>query len=119
MSFPVWTKETIAYAQSEKERVLKLAEECIDEKNQELAKSEATNNPLMKALYYRNAYAAIEKYSMQPVKRMNEVPEADEVIALQDNLFLTTKGLVWTKPLPRGAQVLLGTVNLSPVLAEA
>jgi hypothetical protein len=119
MSFPVWTKETLAYAKSEKERILKRAEECLIERNQELAKYQATNNPLTKALHYRNAYAAAEKYSMQPVKRMKEVPEADEVIALQDNLLLTTKGLVWTKPLPRGEQVLLGTVNLSPVLGEA
>jgi hypothetical protein len=119
MSFPVWTKETLAYAQSEKERILKRAEECIDEKNQELAKSQATNNPLAKALHYRNAYAAVEKYLLQPVKRMKEVPEADEVFALQENLLLTTKGLVWTKSLPLGEQVLLGTVNLSPVLDEA
>jgi hypothetical protein len=119
LSFPVWTKETLAYARSEKERILKRAEELLEEKNQAMEKVQETNNPLMKALHYRNAYAAAEKYVMQPVAKVKEVPEEDEVIALQENLLLTAKGLVWSKDLPRGEQVLLGTANISPVFAEA
>ena len=119
MSFPVWTKETLAFAQSEKERILKTAQEFIDMKNEALEKVQAASNPLMKALHYRNAYAAAEKVTMMPVNRIKEVPGPDEVVEIQDNLFLTTKGLVWTKVLPRGQQELLGTANLSPVAVEA
>lgn len=118
LSFPVWTKETLAEAKVHKDKILKRAEQLLQEKNLELEKVQETNNPLMKALHYRNAYAAAEKYMMQPVARMKEVPEEDEVFALQDNLLLTAKGLVWSKVLPRGEQVLLGTANISPVFAK-
>ena len=67
----------------------------------------------MKALHYRNAYAAQEKNWNQPVKRYDMVPEEDEVLTLQDDLLLTTKGLLWSKTLPIGEQVLLGTATIS------
>lgn len=119
LSFPVWTTDGLRYARSEKERILKKADEYLNEKNEELEKCQAENNLFKKALHYRNAYAAAENYYNQPVKRMQEVPDKDEVLTLQDDLFLTTKGLVWAKNLPNGKQTLLGTVNVSPVLAEA
>ena len=47
---------------------------------------------------------------------MELVPNDDEVLAIQDDLLVTTKGLVWSKVLPRGEQILLGTANLAPVI---
>jgi hypothetical protein len=118
LSFPVWTKDTLAFARTEKDRVLARAKECLDDKNEEMAKMQATDNILEKAWHYRNSYAAAEKYWLQPLKSLEMVPDKDEVIALQDDLLLTTKGTVWTKVLPNGKQVLLGSATLVTVTAE-
>jgi hypothetical protein len=118
LSFPVWTKDTLAFARTEKDRILARAKECIDDKNAEMAKMQATGNFLEKAWHYRNAYAAAEQYSLQPLRNVEMVPDKDEVIALQDDLFLTTKGTVWSKVLPRGKQVLLGSATLATVTAK-
>lgn len=118
LSFPVWTKETLAHAREQKKQILEAAAEALKEKDEELKKYQEHPNPLMKALHYRNAYAAAEKYWLQPVKAMEMVPEENEVLELQNDLFCTTKGLVWSKSLPRGMQTLLGTANLTPVPQE-
>jgi hypothetical protein len=115
LSFPVWTRETLTYAREQKKSVLEKAAEALKEKDEELEKYQAHPNPLMKALHYRNAYAAAEKYWMQPVKVMEQVPEEDEVFELQTDLFCTTRGLVWSKSLPHGQQILLGTANLAAI----
>lgn len=112
ISFPTWTKDGLAYGRSEKERYIAQAKEHLDTRDEELEKMQATNNPIMKALHYRNAYEAVEKYGYQPLKMLEGIPDADEVLTLQDDLFLTTKGLVWSKALPDGKQVLLGTANI-------
>lgn len=119
LSFPVWTKETLAFARAEKDLILARAKECIDDKNEEMAKMQATGNILEKAWHYRNAYAAAEKYLSQPLKSMEMVPDKDEVIALQDDLFLTTKGTVWLKVFPFGKQVLLGSASATLVTVTA
>jgi hypothetical protein len=118
ISFPIWTKDGLVYGRSEKERVIAQAKEHLDTKNEELEKMKETNNPIMKALHYRNAYDAVEKYGFQPLKMMEGIPDADEVIRLQDDLFLTTKGLVWSKALPSGKQVLLGTANIANLIED-
>jgi hypothetical protein len=118
LSFPVWTKDTLAFARIEKDIILARAKKCIDNKNEEVAKMQATSNILEKAWYYRNAVAAAEQYWLQPLKKLETVPNKDEVIALQDDLFLTTKGTVWSKVLPRGKQILLGSATLATVTAE-
>eukprot|EP00980_Cylindrotheca_fusiformis_P004059 scaffold880_cov132-Cylindrotheca_fusiformis.AAC.55 len=113
LSFPVWHQEGLDSARSEKERVTKNAEEALQLKNEEMSKYQETNNPIMKALHYRNAYAAAETYFLQPIKQMEMVPAEDEVLELQDDLFLTTKGLIWSKALPAGHQVLLGSATIT------
>lgn len=118
LSFPIWTKDSLAHAREQKKRILEQAAEALKEKDEELEKYQANPNPLMKALHYRNAYLAAERYWLQPVKAMQQVPEEHEVLELQKDLLCTTKGLVWSKALPRGAQVLLGTANLALVMDE-
>jgi hypothetical protein len=113
VSFPVWTEDGLKFARGEKQRVTERAQECLSEKEEEMRKMQATSNPLMKALHYRNAYAAAEKYWLQPLKNLQIVPDENEVMKLQDDLLLTTKGLVWSKELPRGEQILLGTANIA------
>jgi hypothetical protein len=113
LTFPVWNQEGLDFARLEKVTVMKAAEEALKLKDEEMSKFTETKNPIMKALYYRNAYAAAETYWNQPVKRMKMVPGEDEVIKLQDDLFLTTTGLIWSKVLPAGQQVLLGSATIS------
>lgn len=113
LSFPVWNQEGLNFARDEKKAVMKTAEEALNLKNEEMSKYQETNNPIMKALHYRNAYAAAETYWNQPVKRMEIVPDENEVIELQDDLFLTTKGLIWSKLLPTGQQILLGAATIA------
>ncbi|KAG7365125.1 hypothetical protein IV203_038328 [Nitzschia inconspicua] len=112
ITFPVWTKETLEQMQMQKDKIMDLASQALAEKDAELAKMQETGNILQKALHYRNAYAAAEKYYIQPKKQFESVPSKDEVIPFQDDLLVTTKGTVWTKILPNGKQVLLGAANL-------
>jgi len=115
LSFPVWTKDTLAFARAEKERVLAKATEALREKDEMMEKYVSDPNPFMKALHYRNAYAAAEKFYRQPVNAVRAVPDSDEVFQLQDDLFCTTKGTIWRKALPRGQSVLLGSASLKPL----
>lgn len=119
MSFQIFTQETLAFAQAKKERVMKIANEALKEKEEALDKYFSDPNPLMRALHYRRAMEAAEKYSMQAVQTVQNIPESNEVLQLQNDLFCTTKGQVWSKELPRGNQILLGTARLSPVIQES
>lgn len=119
ITFPVWTRETLEQMQLQKYKVMELANEALAEKDAELAKMQETGNILQKALHYRNAFAAAEKYFTQPKKQYESVPSEDEVISFQDDLLVTTKGTVWTKILPNGKQVLLGAANLKLAPMEA
>lgn len=117
VTFPLWTRETLTFAQQEKIRILARAKECLEEKDAFMQQYANENNILKKALHYRNAYAAAEQYWLQPVKMMESVPEDHETFKIQDDLFLTTKGTVWSKDnLSFGQQVLLGTANIAPVV---
>ncbi|CAJ1966806.1 unnamed protein product [Cylindrotheca closterium] len=118
LTFPIWNQEGLDYAREQKADVMERAEAALKEKDDEMHKISETNNPLMKALHYRNAYAAVERYSLMPVKRMEMVPGDDEVLKLRNDLFLTTKGLIWTKVLPAGRQVLLGTATISGTVSD-
>ena len=105
--------------QLRKEKILNQAREALEEKDAELAKMSETGNWLQKALHYRNAFAAAEKFYVQPKKQYEMVPSKDEVVSFQDDLFVTTKGTVWTKSLPNGKQILLGAANLKLAPVEA
>lgn len=118
LSFPIWNQEGLEFAREQKADVMERAETALKERTDELDKCSQTNNPLMKALHYRNAYAAVERYSLMPIKRMKMVPDENEVMKLPNGLYLTTKGLIWTKVLPAGHQVLLGTATISGTAAE-
>lgn len=118
LSFPVWTKIGLKEAQDEKNYVDSRTKELDHEKKVELDKMEETGNFLMKALHYRNAAAAMEKMSLHNPKTYEMVPSNDEIIPLQDDLLLTTKGLVFSKEgsFHTGAHVLLGTAIAKPVI---
>eukprot|EP00547_Thalassionema_nitzschioides_P002336 CAMPEP_0194224458 /NCGR_PEP_ID=MMETSP0156-20130528/37505_1 /TAXON_ID=33649 /ORGANISM="Thalassionema nitzschioides, Strain L26-B" /LENGTH=281 /DNA_ID=CAMNT_0038956029 /DNA_START=75 /DNA_END=920 /DNA_ORIENTATION=- len=112
MSFPVWTSEGLKTAQQDKKRVLDLAQTFVNEKESQIAKMGATSNPIMKALHFRNAYAAMDKYYMQNVKAFEMIPSDEEILplGLDSDMLLTTKGLAFSKEggFQRGQHVLLG-----------
>jgi hypothetical protein len=112
ISFPIWTRDTLEHMQDQKKRILERASEALDLKNEELAKMQETGNIFLKALHYRNAAAAAEKYYVQPITRMLLVPSEKEVIPFHHDLFVTTKGTVWAKDLPNGKQTLLGAASM-------
>ena len=119
MSFPVWTRLGLSEAQASKEVTLRRANKLRDEQECELQKMQATPNPIMKALHYRNAAAAsIKRFDMEDLKRIEIVPSNEEVIRLQDDLLLTTRGLVFSKEgsFLQGQHLLLGTAFASGVV---
>ena len=98
ISFPIWSKEGLAESQAVKLRVSKDIEQQRQAQNKELAKMQNTSNLPMKALYYRNAAAALEKISNLGVNGpLNQVPMDDDVMPIQNGLLLCTKGTIWTK----------------------
>lgn len=123
LSFPVWTKNGLADAQRIKLDVESRARKHMQDKQDELTKMESTNNPLMKALHYRNAAEAMEKYQNTGLSRVEQVPLNEDVMLIQNNLLLATKGLAWSKEqsfLGPTEHTLLGYVIVSPetTLAE-
>lgn len=119
MSFSVFTQETLAFAQARKERVMKVANMALKEKNEAMDKYFSEPNPLMRAVHYRKAMEAAERYSLQSVHTVKNIPEPHEVLQLQPDLFCSTRGTVWSKELPRGDQILLGTASLAAVAHES
>jgi len=115
LNFPVWSLEGLAVARAAQAKAIRRAKECLEERDTEIAKLQHTSNWFQKALHYRNAYAAVEAYTLQPLKHYEDIVPKDDkkdCIELPSNLFLTTRGFCWTKELPKGPQHLLGTATL-------
>ena len=117
LSFPVWEKVGLLHAQLVKKDIQSRANVYLADKQAELQKCLDDPNPLMKALYYRNAAVAMNKYQDSGVLQYKFVPEMNEVVEWDKNnkLYVTTKGLVWTKDgsFLRGDHALLGTATLT------
>ena len=109
LCFNVWNTDTLRDYQERKAYVTEKASEYLQDRDDELAKYQAASNLFAKAMHYRNAVAAVEKYSLQPMRSMSQVPDTDGVIQIDDDLFLTRKGTVWSKDLGAfGKQTFLG-----------
>lgn len=119
LSFPVWSSEGLKTAQKDKKTVMDRARGFVNEKESAFAKMKETSNPIMKALHYRNAYAAMEKYSMENVKAFDMVPSDEEVLTfgLDQDMLVTTKGLAFSKEggFQKGQHVLLGAAYAAEV----
>ena len=129
-SFPIWTQDTLSRAQYEKDIILRRAQDCLTQKDIAMKKLEEESNPIRKALYFREACLAVEKYdiNIKPISLAKQIPTMDDVIPIIQNgnscnvrgsnsnnvppLFLTKNGLIWSKVLPQGEQILLGTANI-------
>ena len=121
LSFPIWRKETLTKVQAEKEKVLERAQDYLHARDEAMKKFKEESNPIMKALYFREACSATEDYDLRKssVSRAKQIPNPEDVIAIQgEELYITTKGLMWSKDVLgtlKGEQVLLGTANIISV----
>jgi hypothetical protein len=77
---------------------------------------EETSNPIMKALYFRNAAEESERLSYIDQDSIAQIPLDEDVLALQEDFFITTEGTVWSKDpdnlFGSGQHTLLGTVTI-------
>jgi hypothetical protein len=116
LSFPLWTAEGLKYGQEEKKKVQEEAQRFLEKRDEELYKFDMTDNQIMKALHLRSAFAADEKYNDMPHDTLELIPDDHEVINLQDDLLLTTNGVIWVKDAEFGSvdHTLLGLATIVP-----
>lgn len=121
LSFPVWTKDGLVEQQARKEQVERAADEFQTLKKTELKKMDSTNNPIRKALHFRNAVQATEKLEQVGLGSVKQIPSDNEVAGLQGNLLIATKGFVSTKEDSYFGpdHALLGTAYVSPQLSTS
>lgn len=113
VNFLAWTKESLDRARKAQADAVEKAKECLERRDAEMAKMRETQNPFLKALHYRNAFAAVESYTKKNVDHYEQlVPKEGETFELQDGIFLSTKGYLWTKHATRGPNELLGKASL-------
>lgn len=113
LSFPVWNADALQKYQERKAHVQSKAAGYLRDRDAELHKMRQASNVFAKAMHYRNAAAAVEQYSLQPVRKMEQVPGLtdEEVVEIADDLLLTRAGTVWSKDdsvFGGGKQSLLG-----------
>jgi hypothetical protein len=113
VSFPLWTKEGLKIGQDEKRKVEVQLERFLEERDDALVKFEETENPIMKALFFQSAMAALEKYNNVDHHTMETIPMDHQVFPIQDDLLLTTKGLIWGKDASSGGHILLGDASVA------
>lgn len=120
MSFPVWTKETLANSQLLKADAELRGNKLLEEKAEAMRKYEVEPNVFKKFLHYKDALSAAERFSL--IASYNDVPSSDkDSMVLQDDLVMNTQGTVWTKKdagffANPHEKSLLGTATLSPVV---
>lgn len=108
VTFPVWNREKLTEYQAYKVKCEAASQMHLKDRDDEILKLRQTNNVLAKAMHYRNAFAALEQYSLQPHEAMAKVPTNDnELIVIDnDNVLLSTKGVVWSKAATAGPTAL-------------
>jgi hypothetical protein len=97
LSFPIWTASGLKTGQAEKRKVESRCEQLLEQREEGLYQANLTDNPIKKALHLRSAFDATEKYDLQPHETLELIPEDHQVIRIQDDLLLTTRGLIWSK----------------------
>jgi len=117
MTLPVWTGASLEQGRQVKAKVIERASQYQKEKEEEMRIIAGTTNPLVKALHYRRAYAAAEKYFLSGISRMDEIPDDADVVRMGGvhDLLLCKRGTVWTKNIGFGGveRVLLGAAHAS------
>lgn len=113
LNFLAWTKESLDKVRKKQADAVEKAKKCLERRDSEMAQMRETHNPFLKALHYRNAFAAIESYHNEPLDHYEQlVPKEGEILELQDGIFLSTRGYLWTKHETVGPNEFLGTARL-------
>jgi len=111
LSFPLWTSSSWESAKIRREKILKEAKRLDSHHDEEMEKMNSTTNPIMKALHYRNAAAAlVEKNQVNPIKTLKKVPSEDDLFSISEDLLLSKKGLVVSRKSSHN-NILLGTCS--------
>jgi hypothetical protein len=108
VSYPLWTAEGIAEAREYVADVHEKAEQYKTERDDAINRAKDTANPLMKALHYREAFAAQERLDFSGIRTLEQqqVPDDSDLIAIGNSssasgddgqLLLCRQGTVWTK----------------------
>ena len=100
LSFSIWTQAGLVKGQAEKRRVQEAHDLVIDQCESHLWERDTTTNPMMKAFHSFHAWVAAEKLQNDEWhdKGLDSVPDVlEQIIKLQDDLFLMTTGMVWSK----------------------
>jgi len=97
ISFVVWKKKDLFVEQERRYNIEKLAKQYIEEKNEWFEKYKEETNIVKKALLYRKAALAIDKYNRSGIIDVKNIPSVTDVVSLQNGLMLTTKGTIWMK----------------------
>ena len=93
--FRLYTRESLAASQAIKEEVQEKNAEALMEKDEHLEKMNSTNNLIMKAFHYRNAFAAFEKVLYAP--QVSSIPDLTDVIELSNGLLVVRQGAMYRK----------------------
>lgn len=118
VSFNTWTSEGLKEAQESKQKISKLANDAENKAKEAMDKVKGTNNVIEKALHYFHALSAAEEKSKHPVSNFKLVPSADEVIHLEGDMYVSTKGCVWTKDNNSVKPIILGSAKMNAVPKE-
>ena len=126
ISFPVWDADKLQEYQKKKLDCEVASKMHMQERDDELRKMTQTNNVLAKMIHYRNAFAAVEQYSLQPRKLLSHVPSSvEEVLSIAGGtILLSRKGEVRIVPdklrhHPNDAGVARGTALIRPPAAAS
>ena len=120
VTFPVWTTDSLKDLRERKTKAEEVAIQAIQRQEDELRMMKETNNPLMKALHFRNACKAQEDLDYSGHRSYSSMPLDRDMIQLNAGLHLCSLGTVWKKrdSFFGGDHVLLGLASASAGLRE-
>jgi hypothetical protein len=100
LNFRVWTSKGLQMARNDKMMHERNISKYSVEQKDALDKMNSTNNPILKAVHFRNAAAANEKLSLIKTNRHDTVPDReDDLIEVGDGLLIGKQGSMWTSVL--------------------
>eukprot|EP00984_Skeletonema_dohrnii_P023230 scaffold12308_cov78-Skeletonema_dohrnii-CCMP3373.AAC.1 len=123
LTFPIWSTKALQEKQAEKQKAELKYKEYETERNLQLEKLKETPNLLKKAMYFRQAFKAVEDMDNTGFHLMVNLPSEDEVLDIDGNgvgdeglLKLVKTGTLWSKTgsfrSNVGKQKLIGTASL-------
>ena len=97
VTVPLWTKGGLEKVRALSHEIMERAAKYEEEHKIELKKMQEEPNPLVRALYYRSAYTAKERYHMSGLWHLKEIPRDNDILKVGNNdLYLCTRGTIWS-----------------------